>query len=84
MKTISIYTSSLCNYCIAAKKIFAELNLNYNEINIDGNDQLRNKMIRLTDGRKTVPQIFFDDKLIGGYDDLAAIHKKGLIKELLK
>ena len=70
MKTISIYTSSLCNYCIAAKKIFAELNLNYNEINIDGNEQLRNKMIRLTDGRKTVPQIFFDDKLIGGYDDL--------------
>ena len=84
MKTISIYTSSLCNYCIAAKRIFAELNLNYNEINIDGNEQLRNKMIRLTDGRKTVPQIFFDDKLIGGYDDLSVIHKKGLIKELLK
>ena len=84
MKTISIYTSSLCNYCIAAKKIFAELNLNYNEINIDGNEQLRNKMIRLTDGRKTVPQIFFDDKLIGGYDDLSAIYKKGLIKEQLK
>ena len=84
MKIISIYTSSLCNYCIAAKKIFAELNLNYNEINIDGNEKLRNKMIKLTDGRKTVPQIFFDDKLIGGYDDLAAIHKKGLIKELLK
>ena len=84
MKTISIYTSSLCNYCIAAKKIFAELNLNYNEINIDGNEQLRNKMIRLTDGRKTVPQIFFDDKLIGGYDELSAIYKKRLIKELLK
>ena len=84
MKIISIYTSSLCNYCVAAKKILAELNLNYNEINIDGNEKLRNKMIKLTDGRKTVPQIFFDDKLIGGYDDLAAIHKKGLIKELLK
>ena len=84
MKIISIYTSSLCNYCVAAKKIFTELNLNYNEINIDGNEKLRNKMIKLTDGRKTVPQIFFDDKLIGGYDDLSAIYKKGLIKELLK
>ena len=84
MKIISIYTSSLCNYCVAAKKILAELNLNYNEINIDGNEKLRNKMIKLTNGRKTVPQIFFDDKLIGGFDDLSAIHKKGLIKELLK
>ena len=84
MKIISIYTSSLCNYCVAAKKIFTELNLNYIEINIDGNEKLRNKMIKLTGGRKTVPQIFFDDTLIGGFDDLSLIHKQGSIKELLK
>lgn len=73
MKKILIYTSLICPYCIAAKKLFENQNLNFTEILIDNEYEKKKKMIKLSNGRKTVPQIFFDDDHIGGYDDLLKI-----------
>ena len=77
MKKILIYTSLICPYCIAAKKLFENQNLNFTEILIDNDYEIKKKMIKLSNGRKTVPQIFFDDDHIGGYDDLLKIVNDG-------
>ena len=80
MKKILIYSSLICPYCIAAKKIFKNQKLKYTEILIDNNPKEKKKMISLSGGRVTVPQIFFDDDHIGGYDDLTRlIENKDLI-----
>ena len=80
MKKILIYSSLICPYCTAAKKIFENHKLKYTEIFIDNNSKEKEKMTSLSGGRITVPQIFFDDDHIGGYDDLTRlIENKDLI-----
>ena len=74
MKKIFIYASSICSYCISAKRLLEEEKLIYEEILIDNNPEFRNEMIKLSKGMKTVPQIFFDEMHIGGYDELRKIY----------
>ena len=57
-----------------AKKLLQDKQLSYTEIRVDLDDEEREKMINLS-GRRTVPQIFIDEELIGGYDDLYAYFK---------
>ena len=83
MKKILIYTSSICSYCIAAKRLLEEEKLIYEEILIDNNPEFRNEMIKLSKGMKTVPQIFFDEMHIGGYDELRKIYDDGNLLKLL-
>ena len=84
MQKLKIYTSSICGYCIAAKELLKELDISFDEINIDGEPLLKEKMIEESKGRKTVPQIFFGNRLIGGCDDLYALHQSGDLKKFLK
>jgi len=84
MKNIIVYSSLYCPYCNAAKLLLEQKNLKFKEILIDKNSKLRNEMIRLSNGRKTVPQIFFDELHIGGYDDLKKIDEKGNLIKFLK
>ncbi len=69
MENILIYTTNTCPYCVAAKKLLQKKGLSWTEIRVDLDDQEREKMVELS-GRRTVPQIFIDEKHIGGYDDL--------------
>lgn len=75
MSNINIYSTRTCPYCVMAKKLLAERGLLYREIFVDSDDAERDKMIELS-GRRTVPQIFIDEKHIGGYDDLYTYFKK--------
>lgn len=75
MKKILIYTTNTCPYCIMAKKLLQDKQLSFTEIRVDLDDKEREKMITLS-GRRTVPQIFIDEDLIGGYDDLCAYFKR--------
>ena len=79
---IIIYSSILCPYCHVAKALLKKLNLRYNEILIDNNPMVKKQMIKLTQ-RNTVPQIFFGDRHIGGYDDLEKLNKEGEILNLI-
>ena len=79
---IIIYSSILCPYCHAAKALLNKLNLEYKEILIDNNPTVKKQMIKLTQ-RNTVPQIFFGDRHIGGYDDLEKLNKEGEILNLI-
>ena len=84
MKKITIYSSIICPYCIGAKSIFENLNLRYQEILVDDDPVLRNEMRLKANGKNTVPQIFFDDTLIGGFDELNSILQKGELKDFLE
>ncbi len=84
MKNITIYTGPFCNYCDAAKRLLTRNNAQFKEINIATVDGAKEEMILKTNGKKTIPQIFFDDKHIGGYDEVRTLEKEDKLQELLK
>ena len=84
MKTITVYSGPLCNFCDAAKRLLARNNLEYNEIDISSGANIRDEMIKKAGGKRTIPQIFFDDVHIGGYQELRALEKGGELKDKTK
>ena len=84
MKNITMYTGPLCNFCDAAKRLLSRNNLKYEEIDISSKDDLRDEMIKKSNGKRTIPQIFFDDYHVGGYVELRALEKEDKLKDLLK
>ena len=84
MKNITIYSGPLCNFCEAAKRLLARNNLTYTEIDISTKDGLRDEMIKKANGKRTIPQIFFDDYHVGGYVELRELEKTGELNNLLK
>ena len=84
MKIIKMYTGPMCNFCDAAKRLFVRNNLKYEEIDISSTAGLREEMIKKSNGRRTIPQIFFDEYHVGGYQELRALEKSGELKELIK
>ena len=84
MKSVTIYTGPLCNYCDAAKRLLARNNVEYKEINIATVDGAMNEMIAKAKGKRTIPQIFFDEQHMGGYDDVRALEKDNKLQDLLK
>jgi glutaredoxin 3 len=84
MKNVTIYTGPMCNYCEAAKRLLTRNNVKYNEINIATVDGAMEEMIKKANGKRTIPQIFFDEQHIGGYDEARALEKENKLKELLK
>ena len=67
---VVIYTSSLCGFCYKAKSLLKRKNIPFDEINVDINYEKKKEMINRSNGRTSVPQIFFDDQHIGGCDEL--------------
>ena len=74
----------LCPYCFAAKKLLKKLNLNFEEIMVDNDPKKKNQMIKLSKGRTTVPQVFFGENHIGGYDDLKRFYNEGKLSLFLR
>ena len=84
MKLVTIYTGPLCNFCDAAKRLLTRNNVEYKEINIASVDGAMDEMITKASGKRTIPQIFFDDQHIGGYDEVRALEKEDKLQDLLK
>ena len=84
MKNIIMYTGPMCNFCDAAKRLLSRNNLKYQEIDISSKDGLRDEMIKKSNGKRTIPQIFFDNQHVGGYVELRELEKKGELINLLK
>lgn len=82
--TIVIYTKSTCPFCAKAKKLLHSKNVSFEEISIDGQSDLREEMVKRASGRTTVPQIFINDRHIGGCDDLYALEAQGKLDPILK
>ncbi|MDJ0926292.1 MAG: glutaredoxin 3 [Gammaproteobacteria bacterium] len=79
---IVMYTQMLCGYCSAARRLLESKGAEFTEIDVTMNSAKRQEMTDRS-GRRTVPQIFFDDRHIGGYDDLAALEQSGDLDGLL-
>jgi glutaredoxin 3 len=82
MKNITIYTTNICPYCIKAKALLNKKNAIFTEINVE-DEEKRNKMIELTSGKRSVPQIFIGDQHVGGCDDLYELDRQGKLDQLL-
>ena len=80
---IIIYTTSYCPYCVKAKNLLKGKNLVFQEINVEKDDILREKMIEKSGGKRTVPQIFIGATHVGGCDDLHALEKSGKLDKIL-
>jgi glutaredoxin 3 len=79
-----MYTGPLCNFCDAAKRLLLRNNLEFKEIDISTKDGLRDEMIKKANGKRTIPQIFFDEHHVGGYVELRELEKKGELLNILK
>jgi len=84
MAKIEIYTKKTCPYCVRAKQLLDHKKAAYVEIRVDENPKDLELMLLRAEGRRTVPQIFINDRGIGGCDDLYALDQAGKLDGLLK
>lgn len=82
MPPIKLYGTRFCSYCVRARMLLKRKGLEFEDINVGGNTELRAEMMALGGGH-TVPQIFIAEQAIGGYDDLAALNRSGELDRLL-
>ncbi len=78
---ITIYTSPWCGFCQRAKALLTARGLEFTEINVDDDPQLRAQMVERSQ-RRTVPQIFIGAQHVGGCDDLHALDRSGELTRL--
>lgn len=79
---IVIYATGLCPYCVAARRLLARKGVEFEEIRIDEQPQLRQEM-EARSGGYSVPQIFIGETHVGGFDDMAALDSAGELDPLL-
>lgn len=83
MKSVEIYTSPLCGYCHAAKRLLTQKGVAFSEIDVSRDPALRAAMTQRSNGGRTVPQIFVGATHVGGCDDLYALESAGKLDALL-
>ncbi|MFZ1482619.1 MAG: glutaredoxin 3 [Paracoccaceae bacterium] len=83
MKTVEIYTTPYCPYCIAAKRLLDRKGVAYAETDVSRDQGLRETMVKRAGGLRTVPQIFIGGQHVGGSDELHALDHKGRLDPLL-
>ena len=81
---IQIYTSPLCGYCHAAKRLLQSKSVEFLEIDLTNEPDRREEMVQRANGGRTVPQIFIDENHVGGCDDLYALERAGKLDLLLQ
>ena len=84
MKNVTVYMGPMCGYCDAAKRLLTKKNIPYKEINVALDEDKREEMLKKSNGKRTIPQIFIEDFHVGGYVELRALEKKGELLNLVK
>ena len=83
MPPVQIYTTRFCPYCVAAKTLLKRKGVAFEEIDVGSAVDRREEMIRRSNGRMTVPQIFIGATHVGGNDDLQALQRAGKLDALI-
>ncbi len=83
MKTVEIYTSPLCGFCHAAKRLLSQKGVDFTEFDVLASPDRKPEMIKRANGSRTVPQIFVGDDHVGGCDDLYELERAGKLDSLL-
>ena len=84
MKNETVYMGPMCVFCDAAKRLLTKKNIPYKEINIALDENKREEMLKKSNGKRTIPQIFIENFHVGGYEELRALEKKGELLNLIK
>ncbi len=84
MKPVTIYSSMMCGYCSAAKKLLSRKGVTYDEIDVTFAPGKRADMTKRAGGRRSVPQIFIGEHHVGGCDELHALEQAGKLDSMLK
>lgn len=83
MAKVEIYTSQLCGFCHAAKRLLTSKNVPYDETDVGRDANKKGEMITRANGGRTVPQIFINDQHVGGCDDLYELERAGKLDKML-
>lgn len=83
MQDVEIYTSPLCGFCHAAKRLLTQKNVTFTEIDVLADPGRKPEMIQRASGGRTVPQIFVGETHVGGCDELYALERAGKLDPLL-
>jgi glutaredoxin 3 len=83
MASVDIYTRQLCSYCHWAKELLSRKGVDFREIDVTGNAEMRQEMVQRAQGRMTFPQIFIGATHVGGCDELYALEEAGKLDPLL-
>jgi len=83
LNNVEIYTSPLCGFCHAAKRLLTSKGVSFSEVDVAREPQRRQEMLARANGRHTVPQIFIGETHVGGCDELYALERSGKLDPLL-
>ncbi len=83
MAKVEVYITSYCPFCVRAKSLLRSKGVAFTEIDVTDDDAQRERMVELSGGRRTVPEIFVNGRIVGGYDELRALNDRGELDKLL-
>ncbi len=83
MSKVKIYTTRFCPYCVHAKQLLAHKAAEVDEVAVDGDREMRARLVKMTGGSTTVPQIWIGDTYVGGCDELIALDRRGELDRML-
>jgi len=83
MQPVELYTTELCGFCHAAKRLLTSKGVSFSEVNLNAQPERRAEMMQRANGGRTVPQIFVGKTHVGGYDELNALNRAGKLDALL-
>lgn len=82
MAEVIIYTTRFCPYCVRAKHLLGNKGVQFKEIPVDGDRDMRRQLLQRT-GQSTVPQIWIGEQHVGGCDELMALERQGHLDHML-
>jgi glutaredoxin 3 len=80
---VTIYTTTVCPYCIRAKALLKQKSVSFDEINVEDRPEVRGWLIERS-RQRTVPQVFVNGEPLGGFTDIAALDREGKLDPLLQ
>ena len=84
MKNVTVYMGPMCAFCDAAKRLLTKKKIPYKEINVALDESKLEEMLKKSNGKRTIPQIFIEDLHVGGYEELRALESKNELDNLVK
>ncbi len=83
MQTVELYTTPICGFCHAAKRLLTKKGVSFAEVDVMAQPERRSEMMDRAHGHNTVPQIFIGDTHVGGCDELYALERAGKLDAML-
>jgi len=84
MATIEVYSGAFCPYCIRAKALLRKKGLDFVEYNVQSEPDKRDEMLQRSGGARSIPQIFINNRYVGGCDELYALERRKELDTWLK